>query len=416
MGCGEEPDLFSPIPMRRSYRFHFAAAIFFAGALVFTGNGFGQGLIGIGNEGSRTTESIPLKVGVGAWAGYDTNANTSVGGTRQKTAFYGGRATLRYAYVTKQTRFDLRFHFAGLHQEAGGGTLDDMVYSSRMQADFAHRFNQRVSMTNNALIAWDTEPDFMLAATGAQRNDQYLYFYDRAALWLSLTNRLTSVTSYTAEGIGYENSGLARTEDRASHTVAQQMRFAWSNTSTVKAEYRYGRTNYDTAPLDSQSHYLLAGIDQQFGDAALLTLLAGAEYRDYEALSALWKPYAEASLRYRVDDVTTLQWLARAGLDNSEVFGYDSRYSIRTGVAVVRKITDRMGVSAGVTYVHSDLEGSDGEGDISERGVQAHAELTYALTPNLDLTTGYQYTDFESGEDGRDYDRHRVSVAAQTTF
>lgn len=402
--------------MRRPLRIQFVAAILVAGVWGQAGNGLGQGLIGIGNEGSRTTESIPLKVGVGAWAGYDTNANTSVGGSRQKTAFYGGRASLRYAYVTKQTRFDLRFHFAGLRQEAGGGTLDDMVYSSRMQADFAHRFNQRVSMTNNALIAWDMEPDFMLAATSAQRNDQYLYFYDRAALWLSLTNRLTSVTSYTAEGIGYENGGLSRKEDRASHTVAQQMRFAWSSTSTVKAEYRYGRTNYDSAPLDSQSHHILAGIDQQFGDAALLTLLAGAEYRDYEALASLWKPYAEASLRYKVDDVTTLQWLTRAGLDDSEVSGYDSRYSIRTGLAVVRRLSDRLGLSAGLSYVHSDLDGSDGERDITESGLQAHAELTYALTPNLDLTTGYQYTDYQSGDDSRDYDRHRVSVAAQTTF
>jgi hypothetical protein len=376
----------------------------------------GQGLLGIGNEGSRVTQSIPLKVGFGAWAGYDSNANTSAGGTKESTAFYGGRATLRYAYVTKSTRFDLRFQFAGLRQEAGGGSLDDMIYNTRLNADFSHRFDTRLSMTNNAMIAWEVEPDFMVAASSALRDDQYLYFYNRAALWLSLTNRLTSVTSYTAEGIGFESNRLALTEDRFSHTFGQQIRFAWSSQTTTKAEYRHGRTNYDTAPLDSKSHYLLAGVDQQFGDSALLTLLGGAEYRDYDSLDAIWKPHVEASLLYKVADGTTLQWLARAGLENNEVFGYDNRYSVRTGVSLTHRVSDRLGASAGVAYVHSDLEGTGSSADATERGVQAHAELTYALLPNLDLTTGYQYTEYESDNDGRDYDRHRVSVAATTTF
>jgi hypothetical protein len=377
---------------------------------------FGQGLLGIGNEGTRVTESVPLKVGFGAWAGYDSNANTSVGGTREKTAFYGGRATLRYAYVTKTTRFDLRFQFAGLRQEAGGGSLEDMIYNTRLNADFSHRFDTRVSMTNNTMIAWEVEPDFMVAASSAQRDDQYLYLYNRAALWLSLTNRLTSVTSHTVEGIGFESGRLAQTEDRVTNTFAQQIRFAWSEQTTTKAEYRYGRTDYDTAPLDSKSHYLLAGVDQQIGDAALLTLLGGAEYRDYDSLAGIWKPYAEASLLYKVADNTTLQWLARAGLENSEVFGYDNRYSVRTGVSLTHQVSDRLGASAGVAYVHSDLEGPGSAADASEHGIQAHAEVSYALLPNLDLTTGYQYTDFASDNDDRDYERHRVSVAATTTF
>jgi hypothetical protein len=376
----------------------------------------GQGLLGIGNEGSRVTQPVPLKVGFGAWAGYDSNANTSIGGAKEKTAFYGGRATLRYAYVTKHTRFDLRFQFAGLRQEAGGGSLDDMVYNSRLNADFSHRFDTRASMTNNAMIAWEVEPDFMVAAASALRDDQYLYFYNRAALWLSLTNRLTSVTSYTAEGIGFESGRLSQTEDRFSHTLAQQIRFAWSEQTTSKAEYRYGRTDYDTAPLDSKSHYLLAGVDQQFGNAALLTLLGGAEYRDYDALAGIWKPYAEASLLHKVADNTSLQWLARAGLENNEVFGYDNRYSVRTGVSVNHRVSDRLAASAGVAYVHSDLEGTGSARDATERGVQANAEISYALLPNLDLTTGYQYTEYASDDDARNYDRHRVSVAATTTF
>lgn len=375
-----------------------------------------QGLLGIGNEGSKVTKAIPLKVAFGAWAGYDSNANTAPGAAREKTAFYGGRASLRYAYVTPHTRFDLRFSFAGLKQEAGGGTLDDMVYNSRLNADFAHRFDNRVSMTNNAMIAWEVEPDFMVAASSALRDDQYLYFYNRAALWLSLTNRLTSVTSYTAEGIGFESGRLAQTEDRFSHTVGQQLRFAWNEQTTAKAEYRFGVTNYDNVALDSTSHHVLAGVDQQFGDVALLTLLGGAEYRDYDALAGIWKPYAEASLLYQLTDATSLRWLARAGLENNEVFGFDHRYSVRTGVTVTHRLNDRLGASAGVAYVDSQLEGSGSAADVSERGLQAHAEVTYALLPNLDLTTGYQFSDYSSDDNSRDYDRHRVSVAASTSF
>lgn len=377
---------------------------------------FAQGVLGIGHEGSRVQQSIPLKVGVGAWAGYDSNATTGLNGKSEDTAFYGGRASLRYAYVTKNTRFDLRFNFTGLRQEAGGGSLDDMIYNTRLRADLGHRFNHRVSMVNNAMIAWEVEPDFMVAASSAQRDDQYLYFYDRAALWLSLTNRLTSVSSYAIEGVNFESDRLARTEDRVTHTFGQQVRFAWSEQTSVKAEYRYGTTNYDKAKLDSNSHYLLAGVDQQFGNDALLTFLGGAEHRDYDAFGADWKPYAEASLLYRMSDATTLRWLARAGLENTEVAGFENRYSIRTGVTATHQLSDRLGVSAGVAYVYSDLEGVGSSRDVNESGVQASADVTYALLPNLDVSAGYQYTGYSSDSEDRDYDRHRVSVAATTTF
>ncbi len=390
-----------------------------AGAVALVGmpaTSVAQGLLGIGREGSRVTQSVPVKVGIGAWAGYDSNATSSSGGGAEETAFYGGRASLRYAYVTSQTRFDLRFQFTGLRQDAGGGSLDDMVYNSRLKADLGHRFNQRVSMVNNAQVAWDVEPDFMVAASSALRDDQYLYLWDRAAVWLSLTNRLTSVTSYAVESIGFESDRLSRTEDRVTHTFGQQMRYAWSEQTSAKAEYRYGITNYDSAPLDSKSHYLLAGVDQQMGPAALLTFLGGAEYRDYDAFEGIWKPYAEASLLYHLSDATTVRWLARAGLENTEVAGFENRYSIRTGVTANHAISDRLSTSAGVAYVYSDLEGVGAARDISENGVQAHADVTYALLPNLDLSAGYQYTTYSSDGDDRDYDRHRVSVAATTTF
>lgn len=377
---------------------------------------FAQGLLGIGKEGSRVQEPIPLKVGIGAWAGYDSNANTSIGGSSEDTAFYGGRASLRYAYVTPHTRFDLRFHFAGLYQEAGGGSLDDLVYNTRLLADFSHRFNRRTAVVNNAMIAWEVEPDFMVGASSALRDDQYLYYWNRVALWVSLTNRLTSVSSYALEGIGYESGRLSETEDRMTHTFGQQFRYAWSHQTTTKAEYRYGIHDFDSAPSDSDSHQILAGVDQQFGDRTLFTLLAGAEYRDYEEGSDVWKPYAEASLHHEFSDRTMLTWLIRSGLEDTEFFGFDHRYSIRTGLNLSHSLTDRFGVSAGVAYVYSELDGGGRTSDIDEQGVQANVDVTYALFPNLDVSAGYQFTNYDSDDPDRDYDRHRVAVGATTTF
>ncbi len=403
------------MPAARSLLFPLTAVVALW-AVASAPDAVGQGLMGIGREGSRVTQSLPVKVGVGAWAGYDTNANTSAGGAREETAFYGGRASLRYAYVTGRTRFDLRFHFTGLRQDAGGGSLDDMIYNTRLRADLGHRFSQRVSMTNNALVSWEVEPDFMVAASTALRDDQYLYFYDRAALWLSLTNRLTAVSAYSIEGVNYESGRVAATEDRLAHTFSQQLRYAWSSRSSSKAEYRYGIVDYDTAPLDSNSHYLLAGVDHQFGDAALLTLLGGAEYRKYDLTGGKWKPYAEASLLYEVGGATTLRWLARAGLENNEVAGFESRYGIRTGVNLSHRITDRLAASAGVAYVYADFDGLGSAPGITENGVQGHAGLSYALLPNLDISAGYQFTNYDSGDADRDYVRHRATFAATTTF
>ena len=374
-----------------------------------------QGLLGIGQFGSEVTESSPLRIAVGAQTGYDSNVNTAPDEDKQDSYFAGGGVGVFYALANERTRLDLGGNFAVLWYD-NPPDEDSLYYNTRLTANLGHTIDKRLKITNNGMIAYEVEPDYLIGASSALRNGQYLYWYNRTALWYDVTPRIASETSYALHGVNYEDGDLSWTEDRIGHTFGQLFRYALNKTTGIRAEYRYGILDYQEAPYDSDSHYALAGVDYQLSEYATATLMGGAEYRKYDQNGvSFWRPYGEAAVRYQFSDDTSIRWMGRYGLEDNEVFGFRDRVSFRTGLNFSHRIVDRLTASAGVAYVHSKFE-RDGSPGMTDDGISLHAGLTYELLQNLSLNAGYYFTKYSSDDDYRNYDRHRVVVGATSAF
>ncbi|NNE90209.1 MAG: outer membrane beta-barrel protein [Verrucomicrobiales bacterium] len=374
-----------------------------------------QGLLGIGHYGSEVSEASPLKLSVGVEGGYDSNTNTAPSGSENSSYFGGGGIGLFYAYANDLSRLDLGGNFGAQWYEDAGPISDDIFYNTRLSANASHRFSDRFRVTNNSLIAYEIEPNYLIGASIALREDQYLYWYNRTALWYQLSKRFSLVTGYAIQGINYEESLLSTREDRLTHVFSQQLRYSLSSKTAVRAEYRYAMTDYDSINYDYKSHYALGGIDHRFSETTAGTLVAGAEFREYDRFEKTTQPYVEAGLNYRMSTRTSLRWMARIGLENNEVFGFSERYSYRTGLTANHAINDRLRATAGVSFVRSDFEGAEFD-SIEEHAVSGQIGLAYRVVQNVDLRLGYHYTNYSSDNSARDYDRSRVTIGATANF
>lgn len=391
-----------------------AIALASLGHLISLPTAEAQGLLGIGQYGSEIGKAQPLTMSVHGVAGWDSNVNTAPSGQEIDTFFGGGGLSLGYSMANDTTRFDLNGGLDALYYDetAQGG---DVFYNTRFTANLGHQISRRLSITNNGLFAYEIEPDYLIGASAAFRNDQYLYGYNRTAVWFSLTDLLALVSSYTIEGAWYEDDLLSFREDRLSHYFGEQLRYALDRQTSVRAEYRYGMTRYDQAPLDSDAHYFLAGIDRNFSEYTSGSFAAGAEYRDYDRFDAFWRPYAEAGIRHRVTEDITVRWMGRAGLENNEVFGFRDRYTYRTGVIVEQTVTSNLTTNVGVSYLHSEFD-AIGAPDRTEDAVLVNAGLAYHFNPNFEVNAGYSFATYSSDETEREYDRHRITVGAKASF
>ncbi len=377
-----------------------------------------QGLASIGKAGSEITNSSPLSVSVGVETGYDSNTNTT-SGNETDSFFSGGGIGLFYAYATETTRFDIGGNLSALYYENTAPGQDDIFYNTRMTANLGHKLSQRATLTNNLLVSYENEPDYVVGASSALRNGHYFYAYDRLGLNYQWSRRFSTITAYAFNGVWYEQNQLSRQEDRHTHTVAQQLRYALSRSTTANVEYRYAYTDFLHAQNDSNSQYLLGGVDHEFSSFTRGGISVGAEYRDTERFGSLTRPYGEGYLMYKLTEDTSLRWAGRAGLEDNELGNFRERYGYRTGLTGIHAFTPTVRGSLGISYLHSDFEAPDNDGDLgdaSDDAVSLNLGVNYRLFRNVDVNAGYQYTTYFSDLAGRDYDRHRVSLGMSSAF
>lgn len=374
-----------------------------------------QGLLSLGSDDDFYS-GLPFTTTFGVDTGYDSNPTTTSNGANG-TAFSRGTAEFAYGTGSRTTPVRVGLSVSGIyyHDEVPG--LDeDFYYDTRFTLNAKHDFNRRLTVGNNFFLAYEIEPDYSIGASDQRRLDQYLYGYN--SLWASYawSRRVSTITRYTASGIKYDDTAIAATEDRFTQTIGEEVRYAWNRNVTVVAEYRFTTTNFETAPRDYLSHYILGGVDYQISRTLLAHVRAGAELRDDDLYGEESRPYGEVALRQSVSDNTSLHWVNRIGLEDSELGSYGSRYTFRSGLSAEHGFSNRLRGNAGVTYVHNDYSDSEFSPDITEDLVSAQVGLAYRMFNAVDLNTSYSYTTIVSDDEIREYDRHLLSLGVATTF
>lgn len=387
------------------------------GIVAATASSHAQGLLALRNP-TDFKDDLPMTYSVGVQGGFDllNYKNNSNGLSDIDSFFIEGTVGATYSDNDPTTPWNVGADFGVIHYLDDAPRYDDTYYSARVAFNIAHQASRRLRLQNNFFLTYEVEPDYSVGASTSLRNGQYLYGYNNFSLSYAWSERFSTVTSYTIDGIQYQDDLVSSFEDRLSHIIAQQFVYAITRNTKLVTEYRFRLTNYaNLSDADYTSHYVLAGVDHAWSERTTGSVRAGAEFYNSDRVSDV-APYAEASLNYELGRLTDLQWYHALGFDASEIGSYDSRYSYRTGLTVAHQFSDRLTVNAGAHYVYSEYDGGDTQPGVTEQEVHASAGLAYRLWQNVSMDAEYSYTLLTSDDDFRDYDRNRVSLGLSASF
>jgi hypothetical protein len=377
---------------------------------------------------AQTTESTdlgtgrfgrtPFHVSISVREGYDDNVYTSKI-QRVGSWFTNGSVQVEYQFGDARTRFDLQA-YGGLSYYYHRPFGQDYDIDSGLSISASHQFTPRLGGGAVIYIAYRTEPELGQGIGINRRNGNYFYTSDKFSLSYVWAPRFSTLSSYTLTALNYENSAIAAYEDRFEHTFGNEFRFLWLPTTTLVGEYRFQIVDYDTAPQNSTTHYLLGGLDHTFNPRFNVSLRGGAQFRQFDNFGDETSPYAEATLNYALGQHTSLSWVNRYGLDQPDVAGAASRTTFRSGLAANYSIMTRIQSTLSLYYQHDQYDALLTPFFYSpafdEDSLDLGIGLRYEINPSFAITTGYNHTQVFSDVFFREYARNRYYLGFNATF
>jgi opacity protein-like surface antigen len=376
----------------------------------------GQGLLSIGAN-KDYEEKIPFSVTLASSLGWDSNMNTS-SYDEQESGYWQNGASLVYSTGDRRNHLNVGAHYSNIWYFDPAPNSEDMYHNARLSLDYVTNISPRLAISDSFYLAYETEPDYLIGASINRRTNQYLYGYNNLSVSYAWTRRFSTVSGYTVTGIWYEED-VDQNNDHFTHILSQQFRYSISPTTTATVDYRFAATDYDNNPAaDYMAHYLLAGVDHSFSPLLTGSLRVGAELRDYDGdLGSETRPYLEGALNYRAGKNTILRWYHYLGGDDSDLAGFLAGYSYKTGLSVQHQLTERLTTNLALHYLYQTFEDSPyGLADEDDSTFAGSAGLDYRLWRNIGVNATYSYTNTDSDNFYREYERHRLSIGLTATF
>lgn len=378
-----------------------------------------QGLVAIQNYSADFKTEQPLTFSFTGQGGFDSLQYKATSPLVQgfESWYAQGGFGAYYTDVDRTTPWAFSLDTSVIHYIDGGPASDDTFYNARGTFNFEHRFSERLKMSNNFYLTYGVEPNNAFGYGGSTTlwNGQYLYGFNNFNVSYAWTPRFSTTTSYTVDGITYDDKTVSTSEDRFSHLFAQQFSYSLSKRTSLALEYRYRMTNYqNTAGKNYHSHYGLVGVDHAWSERTSGSVRVGAEMYESDRVSKT-SPYAEGAINYAVDRHTMVRWFAALGFNGAELAAFNSRYGLNTGIQVSHQVTKRVNVNGSATYSYSQFQGGAGT-DVEEHAGILSAGIGYQLLENLNLNANYSFSLLQSTDALREFDRHRVSLGATATF
>ena len=176
-------------------------------------------------------------------------------------------------------RFSQYFDVSGQDETAGNVTLSlTHNFSSRLSFYASVYGTYQNSRISNPMLARRTWQPVL-------RHSGYFFAY------LSLALRLSLVTSYTFERVQYFSSSNGNSQNGVQNTLAQnriqntfseEFQFSLTSRTVLVGEYRFEAIDYDTAPLNSTTNSLLAGVNHNLTEHLMVHVRGGESFRSLE--------------------------------------------------------------------------------------------------------------------------------------
>ena len=337
--------------------------------------------------------AVPIQITAGAGIGYDDHVigNSSTTSSSGQSSFTAGEnLVLTYVRPTERTQVSLigvgrfeQFFDLGTDDKNGNVTLS-----------ITHNSSTRLSFYTNVYAAYETEPDFKSDVGPENVRADHFNTIDIFAATYRWLPRFSTVTSYTFKRVKYADASIGAEQDRMDNTFGETLQFSLTRRTNLVGDYRYEVTDYDTAPNDSTTHYLLGGVDHHLTEHLLVHAAGGPSFRSLERNVDAVSPYFEGSLEYASSN-HSLNWTTSYGFEAPNEANVSTRKTFRTGLVLTYNLTSRLSSTTTIYYHHDENQGSISSGT-SSAGSQDSLDLllifSYTINKRLALNFNYKHT------------------------
>jgi len=361
-----------------------ALALLFAAAFLALQPGHARGQDAAGSTfeqaGVSWLPAIPIQITAGVDMGYDDNATLTPSG--EGSLFAGENVVLTYNRPGEATQFYV----------LGIGRFDQYFNVSRNDVDgnvtmsLTHNFSTRLSFYASVFAAYQTEPNFRSNVGPENVVSDHFYTSDIFSLTYHWSTRFSMITSYTFYQVQYAQASIGNSQDRVENTLGEQFQFSLTGRTKLVGEYRFEMINYDTAPTDSTTHFILAGVNHNLTEHLIVHARAGESFRSLENDGSMASPYFESVVDY-VSSNHSLSWTSSYGFEAPTAAGVTTTKTWRTGLTLTYGLTSRISSTTGV-YYHHDVD----EGAGTQDSFDLTAGLRYTINKHFALHLDYNHT------------------------
>ena len=366
--------------------------------------------------------AVPVQITAGVDMGYDDNVTLSSSG--RGSVFARENVVLTYARPSERTqvsligvgRFSQYFDVSGVNETSGNVTLS-----------LTHDFSSRLSFYASVFGTYQNQPNFQSNVGPQNVVSPFFDTVDIFSLTYHWSSRLSLVTSYTFERVQYFSSSNGNSQNGVQNTLAQnriqntfseELQFNLTGRTVLVGEYRFEAIDYDTAPLNSTTNFLLAGINHNLTEHLMVHLRGGESFRSLENEGNMASPYFEGTLSYKRSN-HSLNWTTSYGYESPTATGATTTKTWRTDLSLTYDLTSRLSSTTGVYYHHDDNSGGTGTGT-SSTGTQNSLDLTlglrYTVNKHFTLNLDYNHTMQSSSGSTPGYSRNRYSGGVTYTY
>ena len=355
--------------------------------------------------------AVPVQITAGVDTGYDDNVTLSSNGksswfTRENVVLTYSRPGERTAFsLIGIGRFTQNFDVTGQNEKSGNVTMT-----------LAHNFSTRLSFYASIYAAYQNEPNFQSNVGPENVRSNFFDTRDVFSLTYFWSSRLSSITSFTFDRIKYDQSSIGDFQNRIDSTLSQQLVFNLTSRTQVVGEYRYEKITYDTAPLNSTTHFLLGGVNHNFTENLIVHVRAGESFQSLENSGDSALPYFEGSVDYTRSN-HSLNWVTSYGFESPTTAGTTTTKTLRTGLNLTYRLTSRLSSVSGFYYHHDENQGGTGTGSPGTQDAwDLNLGLRYTLNKHFTLNLDYNHTTQDSTGGISGYSRNRYYAGVTYTY
>jgi hypothetical protein len=363
--------------------------------------------------------AVPIQITAGVDTGYDDNVTLQPSG--EGSIFTRENVVLTYARPGEQTqilvvgvgRFSQYFDVSGQDETAGNVTLS-----------LTHNFSSRLSFYASIYATYQNEPNFQSNVGPENVRSNFFDTVDIFSLTYRWSSRLSLVTSYTFERVYFPSSSNGNSQNvvqntsdqnRVQNTFGEEFKFNLTSRTVLVGEYRYETINYDTAPIDSTTHLLLAGINHNLTEHLIVHARAGESFRSLENAGNSALPYFESSVDY-VRSNHSLNWVTSYGFESPTAGGATTTKTLRTGLNLNYNLTSRLSAITGVYYHHDENQGGGTGSTGTQNSFDLSVGLRYTINKRFALRVNYEHDSTSSLGTTPGYSRNRYYAGLTYTY